>query len=71
VHLPLTEADQASDAQDEAVVNLHEALARLSTFSLRLAEVVERRHFEGYDEQATARGLSISERTLRRDLDGG
>ncbi len=67
LHLPLTEADQASDAQDEAVVNLHDALARLSTFSPRLAEVVECRYFGGYDERATARALSISERTVRRD----
>ncbi|MEO7205726.1 MAG: ECF-type sigma factor [Steroidobacteraceae bacterium] len=66
-HLPMTAADQASDAQDEAVVNLHEALARLSTFSPRLAEVVECRYFGGYDERAIARALSISERTVRRD----
>jgi RNA polymerase sigma factor (TIGR02999 family) len=52
-HLPLTAADQV--------------WARLTEEAPRLAQVVECRYFGGYDEQATARALQMSERTVRRD----
>lgn len=67
-HLPLDEAfDVAGTDDDEHVVALHEALARLSAHSRRLAHVVECRYFAGYDDAATARALGTSERTVRRD----
>jgi RNA polymerase sigma factor (TIGR02999 family) len=66
-HLPLTAADHVTGEQDEMLVNLNEALARLSMEAPRLAQVVECRYFGGYDEPATARALQVSERTVRRD----
>jgi RNA polymerase sigma factor (TIGR02999 family) len=66
-HLPLTAADQVAGEQDEMMINLNEALARLTEEAPRLAQVVECRYFGGYDEQATARALKMSERTVRRD----
>jgi RNA polymerase sigma factor (TIGR02999 family) len=66
-HLPLTAADHVLTDNDEMLVSLNEALQRLSQQAPRLAQIVECRYFGGYDEQATARALSISERTVRRD----
>ena len=66
-HLPLTAADHVTGEQDEMLVNLNEALARLAQEAPRLAQVVECRYFGGYDEPATARALQMSERTVRRD----
>ena len=66
-HLPLTAADHVTGEQDETLVNLNEALARLAKEAPRLAQVVECRYFGGYDEPATARALQMSERTVRRD----
>ncbi len=66
-HLPLTAADHVTGEQDEMLVNLNEALARLAKEAPRLAQVVECRYFGGYDEPATARALQMSERTVRRD----
>jgi RNA polymerase sigma factor (TIGR02999 family) len=66
-HLPLTAADQVADPEDEMMIKLNEALARLTVEAPRLAQVVECRYFGGYDEQATARALQTSDRTVRRD----
>lgn len=66
-HLPLTAADHVAGEEDEMMINLNEALARLTEEAPRLAQVVECRYFGGYDEQATARALQVSERTVRRD----
>ncbi len=66
-HLSLTAADHVTGEQDETLVNLNEALARLAKEAPRLAQVVECRYFGGYDEPATARALQMSERTVRRD----
>jgi RNA polymerase sigma factor (TIGR02999 family) len=63
----LTAADHVVVEKDEILVNLDEALTRLAQEAPRLAQVVECRYFGGYDEQATARALGISERTVRRD----
>jgi RNA polymerase sigma factor (TIGR02999 family) len=67
LHLPLTAADQHPIDNDEMLVNLDEALVRLAQQSPRVAQIVECRFFAGYDEQATARALALSERTVRRD----
>jgi RNA polymerase sigma factor (TIGR02999 family) len=66
-HLSLTAADQMGAADDETIVNLNEALERLSVQAPRLAQVVECRYFGGYSEELTARTLQLSERTVRRD----
>ncbi len=67
-HLPLTAADHvAGEQDDEMLINLNEALTRLAEQAPRLAQVVECRYFEGFDETATARALQLSERTIRRD----
>lgn len=68
-HVPFEEApDVAAGAgEDERLLALHEALARLARESSRVAGVVECRYFGGYSEQETAQALGISERTVRRD----
>lgn len=66
-HVSLTAGHNVESESDEMLVNLNEALERLSKQSPRLAQVVECRYFGGYDEQATARALQLSERTVRRD----
>lgn len=66
-HLPLTAANHVADAEDEMLVNLNESLQRLAEHQPRLARIVECRYFGGYDDQATARALNLSERTVRRD----
>jgi len=66
-HLSLTAAEQMGTDDDETIVNLNEALERLSLQAPRLAQVVECRYFGGYSEELTARVLQLSERTVRRD----
>lgn len=66
-HLPLTAADNVAPEQDEMLVNLNDALAKLAVEAPRLAQVVECRYFGGFDESSTARALQLSERTVRRD----
>jgi RNA polymerase sigma factor (TIGR02999 family) len=66
-HLPLTAAEHVALNEDVALLDLDEALERLSQQAPRLAQVVECRYFGGYDEPATARALALSERTVRRD----
>ncbi len=66
-HVPLTEGFDLAVTNDESLVALDDALVMLSQQSLRLAQVVECRFFAGYDEAETARALSVSERTVRRD----
>lgn len=52
---------------DERLLELDEALQRLSQLNPRLTRVVECRFFSGYSEQETARILETSDRTVRRD----
>ena len=66
-HLSLTAAEQMGAGDDEAVINLNEALEKLSQEAPRLAQIVECRYFGGYSEELTARALQLSERTVRRD----
>lgn len=54
-------------AHDEQLVELDEALQRLSQLNPRLTHLIECRFFAGYSEEETARVLGISERTVRRD----
>lgn len=52
---------------DERLVALDAALARLSDYAPRLAEIVELRFFGGYSEREIAMLLDCNERTVRRD----
>jgi len=67
VHVPLTAAEDVVVESDETLIALDEAIERLAQQSPRLAQVVECRYFGGYDEEATARALNLSARTVRRD----
>lgn len=67
VHLPITSALDVAADDDATLVALNDALTRLASESLRLAQVVECRYFAGYDDAETARALDVSERTVRRD----
>jgi RNA polymerase sigma factor (TIGR02999 family) len=66
-HLPLMAAENVAPEQDEMMVSLNDALAKLAIEAPRLALVVECRYFGGFDEVSTARALELSERTVRRD----
>lgn len=66
-HLPLTEAHEVVTDTNDTLVTVNEALEKLARQAPRLAQVVECRYFGGYDDQATARALDLSERTVRRD----
>jgi len=52
---------------EEALLEINEALERLSGVSPRLAQIVECRYFAGYDDEETAQALNITDRTVRRD----
>lgn len=52
---------------DEKLVELDEALQRLSALSPRLTRVVECRFFGGYSDAETACILDVTARTVRRD----
>jgi RNA polymerase sigma factor (TIGR02999 family) len=67
VHLSLTAAENVPIDSDETLVTINEAIQRLAQHSPRLAQVVECRYFAGYDDEATARALNLSTRTVRRD----
>jgi RNA polymerase sigma factor (TIGR02999 family) len=69
VHVELNEdTDVAFEVQDEEIVlAIHDAIARLSGFAPRLAEVVQCRYFAGYTDAETAEALAVTERTVRRD----
>lgn len=59
--------DQAAMADDERVLDMHEAVEQLAGFSPRLAQVVECRYFAGYTEPETAEALGLSVATVERD----
>jgi len=67
VPLPLSEVPDVAAEDDATVLALDEALGRLARESLRLAQVVECRHYAGCDDAEIALALGISERTVRRD----
>lgn len=56
-----------SSGDEQSLLDVHEALYRLSMLDPRLAQVVECRFFAGYTDQDTAEALGITERTVRRD----
>ena len=65
--VPLDEAPDAPDEVDAQILQIDDALQRLSSLSPRLAQVVECRYFAGFSDQETAVALGITDRTVRRD----
>ena len=65
--LSLDEALIVSDARNEEVVNVHEALERLTEFDSRKGQIVELRFFGGLSIEETAEVLSVSPGTVMRD----
>jgi len=55
------------DEQADQILAVHEALEALAERSQRLARTVECRYFAGLTEEETAKALSVSDRTVRRD----
>lgn len=52
---------------DARLVELDEALGRLSRLNPRLAQVIEFRFFAGYSDEQTAKVMGVTDRTVRRD----
>lgn len=65
--IELTEAVDLVEGENEHLVALDEALARLGESSPRLVKLVELRFFIGLSEAETAAVLGTSVRTVRRD----
>jgi len=57
----------AVEDQPELLLQLNDALDRLTTVEPRLARVVECRFFGGLTEQQTAEALGLTTRTVQRD----
>ena len=65
--IELDEAAIVSPEESRAIVDLHEALERLSTLDSRKAQVVELKYFGGLNYDEMAEVLKISRVTVRRD----
>ncbi len=65
--LSLDEGLIVSDARNEEVVNVHEALERLTEFDPRKGQIVELRFFGGLSIEETAEVLGVSPGTVMRD----
>lgn len=63
----LTASNDIGVEDDQALIDVHEALDRLALLDTRLAQVVECRFFAGFSEEDTAVALGVSDRTIRRD----
>lgn len=55
------------DDQPQALLDLNEAIERLSEVEPRLGQVVECRFFGGLSEEDTAEALGVTARTVQRD----
>lgn len=60
--------DRLAAADEQTVLEVHDALRRLAEAEPRLATAVEMRFFGGYAESTIADALGLDERTVRRDL---
>jgi RNA polymerase sigma factor (TIGR02999 family) len=65
--LTLEQEQIAGDDQPEALLEINEAVERLSETEPRLAQVVECRFFGGLTLEETAEALGITTRTVERD----
>ena len=66
-HGTLDTAFVAADDQPEVLLDINDALDRLSAVEPRLRRVVACRFFGGLSEDETAEALSITTRTVQRD----
>jgi RNA polymerase sigma-70 factor, ECF subfamily len=67
VKVELDEAALVSPQESKEIVDLHEALERLTTLDSRKAQVVELKYFGGLNYDEIAEVLKISRVTVRRD----
>ena len=65
--IELDEAALVSPEESRAIVDLHEALERLSTLDSRKAQVVQLKYFGGLNHDEIAEVLNTSTMTVRRD----
>ena len=65
--VPLDAADLSAQDRADTLLELNEALERLSGLDERLGKVVECRFFGGLTEEETAAALGVTSRTVRRD----
>lgn len=66
IEIALKEAEDPSEARDEALVALDDSLRRLESFDERQGRIVECRFFGGMTIQDTAEVLGISPATVKR-----
>lgn len=67
LRVTLSEAEDVAVQSELDVIAIDEALTRLAEFDVQQAHVVELRYFGGLSIQDTARALSISAATVKRD----
>lgn len=69
VHVTLTseDLDGLRYADEDHVLQVHEALEELAEVDPRLVQIVEMRCFAGLDEKAMAAVLGVTDRTIRRE----
>ena len=65
--IELDEAALVADVQSKKVIELNEALDRLSQLDARKAQVVELKYFGGLNQDEIAEALKISTETVRRE----
>lgn len=65
--ISLDDAPEAELTNEQELLEVNEALARLASLNPRLAQVVECRFFAGYGDEETATALGMTDRTVRRD----
>jgi RNA polymerase sigma factor (TIGR02999 family) len=63
----LDDAPELPAPSAESLLEVSDALQRLSLLNPRLAQVVECRFFGGYSDEETATALGLTDRTVRRD----
>ena len=67
VRITFTDAAIVAESQAEQVLDLHDALERLTSLDRRASQVVELKYFGGMNYDEIADVLSISAITVRRD----
>ena len=63
------EISKHSTPLEVEILTLHNGIEKLAELSPRLAQAVEMRYFGGMSELEIAEILSVTERTVRRDLE--
>jgi RNA polymerase sigma factor (TIGR02999 family) len=67
VRLPVNLADLAAQDDPDTILAVDDAISRLEETDPRAASIVQLRFYAGLDVEETARALSMSERTVRRE----